>query len=123
MSEKQILIIDDDKDLLDSISFVLKNNGFSVLEAQNGEQGIKLAQENNPDFILCDMMMESIDSGATVAEKIRQSNKNVPIYLSSSISDTTAENYDTNKLGFSGVMQKPLDPSKLIEQIKKVLAM
>ena len=66
-------------------------------------------------------MMETVDAGAKVAGKIKDNLPEVPIYLLSSIGDTTNYNLDTNEIGFSGVLQKPVMPSRLIPLIKKKL--
>lgn len=71
MNKATILIIDDNLELLENTAEVLQVNGYRVIAAHNGEQGIKLAKENRPDLILCDIMMRVID-GYDVLSAIRK---------------------------------------------------
>ena len=121
MSDSKILVIDDDPDILDAVSIVLKSENYIVVTAMDGQEGVEKFKSEKPDLILCDMMMERIDAGAKVAEAIRQEDKNIPIYLLSSIGSVTDINTDINKKGFNGVVQKPVDPSNLKAEIKKAL--
>jgi CheY-like chemotaxis protein len=122
MAEKKILVIDDDPDILDTIMMILKSNGYNVITCMSGEESVEIAEREKPDMILCDMMMESIDEGTKVAQKIRKKNKKVPIYLISSIGAATSSNIDIAKLGFNGVFQKPVNPESLLSAIKKALS-
>ena len=71
MSERTILIIDDDIDLVEIIRVTLENDGFQVLDAQNGERGLAVALEKKPDLILLDVMMGKVDEGFQVAYQLR----------------------------------------------------
>jgi len=123
MSDKKlILVIDDDPDILESIKMILSAEGYEVSTALSGEDGFKAFSDNKPDLILCDMMMESIDEGTKVANKIREVDSEIPLYLLSSIGNATAAQIDTADLGFNGVFQKPVNPDSLIASVKKVLA-
>jgi len=121
MSDKKILVIDDDPDILESISAVLSSEGFNVLTAIDGKVGVEKFKSEKPDLVLCDMMMERVDAGSKVAEMIRKEDSKTPVYLLSSIGNATASNISVADLGFSGVLQKPVDPDTLISQIKKAL--
>lgn len=121
MSDKKILIIDDDPDILDSISAILSSNGYATVTAQSGKEGIEKYESEKPALVLCDMMMESVDEGNKVAHKIREKDAHVPLYLLSSIGTATATNVELDKLGFNGVFQKPIDPDTLVTAVKKAL--
>ncbi|HOE20226.1 MAG TPA: response regulator [Spirochaetota bacterium] len=120
-NKKLILVIDDDPDILDSIKAILAANGFDVVTAMSGKEGIEAVSKNKPDLILCDMMMERIDAGTKVAQELKKNNPNLPIYLLSSIGTATATNIEIDKLGFNGVFQKPVNPDNLVAIIKKAL--
>jgi len=122
-NKKVILVIDDDPDILDSIKAILSANGFDVVTAMSGKEGIDAVSSSKPDLILCDMMMERIDAGTKVAQELKKSNPSIPIYLLSSIGTATATNIEIDKLGFNGVFQKPVNPDNLVATIKKVLHM
>ncbi len=121
MPDKNILIIDDDPDILASVSAALKANGFNVCTALSGKEGISTYKSEKPDAVLCDMMMESIDEGLKVVHHIRKENKRVPIFLISSIAKESEYKYELDELGFTGIFQKPLPLDKLISAIKKSL--
>lgn len=121
MATKKILVIDDDPDILDNAKIVLEAEGFVVVTANSGSVGFEAFKQENPDMIFCDMMMESVDEGARVAGKIRETNKQIPIYLLSSIGNATSIAIDTNAMGFTGVLQKPFEPKVIIETAKKAL--
>ena len=121
MSNKKILVIDDDPDILEAVSVVLKSEKYTVITALDGKEGFDKFKKEKPDMVLCDMMMERVDAGSKVAEMIRKEDKNVPVYLLSSIGRATDVNVDISKQGFSGVFQKPVDPASLIAQVKKAL--
>ncbi len=118
---KLIFVIDDDPDILDSITAILTAEGFAVETATSGEEGIARLSKIKPSLILCDMMMERIDAGSRVAEEIKKYGTSVPVYLLSSIGAATASNIEIDKLGFDGVFQKPVAPTHLVSTIKKVL--
>ena len=122
-NKKMVLIIDDDPDILDSIKVILESGGFTAITAINGKEGIETALEKKPDLILCDMMMEQMDSGSKVVEELKKRNVNFPIFLLSSIGDATASNIEIDKLGFSGLFQKPVNPEQLITTLKKTLGL
>ncbi len=122
-AQKLVYIIDDDPDILDSITAILSAEGFGVATAMSGEEGLEKLADIKPDLILCDMMMERIDAGTKVAQEIRKTNKTVPVFLLSSIGSATATNIEVDKLGFDGVFQKPVAPAALISTIKKALKM
>ena len=121
MPDKNILIIDDDPDILTTVSMVLKANGFDVCTALSGKEGVSKYKSERPDAVLCDMMMENIDEGLKVVHQIRQDNKRVPIFLISSIAKESESKYELDELGFNGVFQKPLPLDKLISAVKKSL--
>jgi len=121
--KKKILVIDDDVDITDSIKAVLSASGFDAYTASNGKDGIAAIDTIKPDLVLCDMMMEQVDAGSRVAHEIRKKDKKLPIYLLSSIGAATAQNVELDKLGFSGVFQKPVSPDQMLKTIKKALHM
>lgn len=121
MTNKKILVIDDDPDILDAVSVVLKSEKYNVVTAVDGKDGLAKFKSEKPDMVLCDMMMEKVDAGARVAEMIRKEDKNVPIYLLSSVGRAADLNIDINKQGFNGIMQKPVDPKNLLAEVKKAI--
>lgn len=121
--QKLILMIDDDKDILEAIKIMLETEGFAVDTALNSKVGLEKVTKTCPDLILVDMMMETVDAGAKITEEIKNSGCNAPILMISSISDATSYNLDITAIGFSGLIQKPIMPAVLIPLIKQKLGM
>jgi len=82
MSHEKILLIEDEKDILDLIAFNLEFYGYDVLKASNGEDGLKTAQKYIPDLILLDLMLPGID-GFDVCRTLKQDKKTrkIPVIM------------------------------------------
>ena len=78
-TRQTVLIVDDDPDILDSVSFALEQAGYSVLTANNGEDGLRLAKQHQPSLAILDMMMPK-RSGFLVIEALREEYSE-PIHL------------------------------------------
>ena len=121
MAKKTILVVDDEKDLLDLIEYNLKKEGFQVLKAENGEQGIEVAKANKPDLVLLDIMMPKMD-GLEAVEIMRKDEdlKRIPIIFLTARSDEKTEVEGLNK-GGDDYITKPISTTKLISRIKAVM--
>ncbi|MEX0724557.1 MAG: response regulator transcription factor [Gracilimonas sp.] len=121
MANKKILVVDDETDLLDLIEYNLKKEGFDVLKAENGEEGIKIAKEHKPDLVLMDIMMPKMD-GMEAVEKMRADDelKSIPIIFLTARSDEKTEVEGLNK-GGDDYITKPISTTKLISRIKAVM--
>ncbi|MFA6525719.1 MAG: response regulator [Patescibacteria group bacterium] len=88
MTKKKILVIEDEEPLLNALSAKLQTEGFEVLEAENGEDGLKLALKKHPDLILLDIILPKMD-GITVLENLRENawGKTVQVIILSNLSD------------------------------------
>lgn len=121
MSKQTILVVDDERDLLDLIEYNLKKEGFKVLKAENGEEGISKAKEHRPDLILLDIMMPKMD-GLEAVEIMRKDDdlKKTPIILLTARSDEKTEIDGLNK-GGDDYITKPISTTKLVSRIKAAL--
>lgn len=122
MADKQtILVVDDEQDLLDLIEYNLKKEGFKVLKAEDGKEGIKVARKQNPDLVLLDIMMPKMD-GLEVVEVMRNDEalKRIPIIFLTARGDEKTEVEGLNK-GGDDYITKPISTTKLISRIKAVL--
>lgn len=122
MADKQtILVVDDEQDLLDLIEYNLKKEGFEVLKAEDGEEGIEVAREHSPDLVLLDIMMPIMD-GLEVVEVMRNDEelKRIPIIFLTARGDEKTEVEGLNK-GGDDYITKPISTTKLISRIKAVL--
>lgn len=116
-----VLVIEDEQLLRESILYILKNRGFNASGAEDGHRGLLLAKELTPDLILCDVRMPEMD-GYEVLKALRQDalTKSIPfIFL-------TAETIQNVKrqgqmLGADGYLSKPFTTLQLLELINKVI--
>ena len=121
MSKQTILVVDDERDILDLIEYNLKIEGFNVLKAQNGQEGINKAKEGRPDLILLDIMMPKMD-GLEAVEIMRGDKdlKKTPIIFLTAKSDERTEIECLNK-GGDDYITKPISTIKLVSRIKAIL--
>lgn len=87
MNKQKILIVDDDIDIINVITTILENEGYEVISANDKEEGLKLAQEINPDMAILDVMMTTHYEGFELAEALINDPafKNMPILMQTSI--------------------------------------
>jgi len=121
LSKQTILVVDDEQDLLDLIEYNLKKEGFKVLKAENGEQGIMAAREHKPNLVLLDIMMPKM-GGIEVCDQMRSDPelKHIPIIFLTARSDERTEIEGLDK-GADDFITKPISTTKLISRIKAVL--
>ena len=121
MAEK-ILIIDDDLDTLRLVGLMLQKQGYEIVAANNGEQGLQKVEEEDPDLILLDVMMPDMD-GYEVARRLRQNHQTARIPI---LMFTAKSQLDDKVTGFeAGVddyITKPTHPTELHAHVKALLA-
>jgi len=120
--KKTILLIEDDKFLRELISRKLTGEGFEVLEAVDGEAGIKKIKEEKPDLVLLDLILPGID-GFEVLAKLKEDPKisSIPVIILSNL-DQREEMEKGLKLGAIDYLIKAhFTPGEIIEKIKAVL--
>ncbi|MCG2587194.1 MAG: response regulator [Bacteroidetes bacterium] len=121
MSKQTILVVDDEQDLLDLIEYNLRQEGYNVLKAENGADGIQMAKEHMPDLVLLDIMMPQMD-GIEVCDRMREDStlSHIPIIFLTARSDEKTEIEGLNK-GADDFITKPISTTKLVSRIKAVL--
>jgi two-component system, OmpR family, alkaline phosphatase synthesis response regulator PhoP len=116
-----ILYIDDDMDALVSIRAVLEASGYVMVEAASSEEGLRAYKQSNPDFVIVDLMMEEVDSGASFAKELKALGNKAPVYMLSSVGDGLSTSTDSVALGLDGVFQKPVAAKTLLGVLKAKL--
>jgi two-component system OmpR family response regulator len=81
---KKILIVEDDQDFISILKIKFASEGFLVVTAENGEDGVTMAEKEKPDLIISDVLIPQMN-GIEMAKKIKQANKNVPIIFLTNI--------------------------------------
>lgn len=116
-----ILIIDDDNFIRNLVGTVLKKSGYTVFSAENGEKGVELAQKENPDLVLTDMLMPDKEGIQTICE-VKEINPNIKIIAMSGGSKTKNLTFldMAKKVGADEILSKPFKPNDLLSIIKKL---
>ena len=115
-AKKTILIVDDEEPIINLLEYNLEKEGYNLIEARDGETGLKLAFDKKPDLILLDLMLPRID-GLTVCKRIRNSPLNIPIIMISA----KAEEIDKIlglELGADDYITKPFSIRELVARVK-----
>lgn len=112
---KTILVVDDEKPIVDILTYNLQKEGYATLEANDGEEAIKIATEQKPDLILLDIMLPKID-GLTVCKKLRHT-LNVPILILSA-KDEEIDKILGLELGADDYITKPFSVRELMARVK-----
>lgn len=118
MKKNNVLVVDDDKEIVDAIEIYLKNEGINVIKAYDGLEAIEVLMENNVQLILMDIMMPNMD-GLRTTMKIRQE-KNIPIILISAKSEDTDKILGLN-MRADDYITKPFNTLELIARVKSQL--
>jgi len=120
---KKVLIIDDDFDLVEAMRITLEAAAYEVIDAQDGEHGLEKITTDQPDLIILDVMMASMDEGFHVAYKIRENDdiKDIPIVMLTAVGNQTGFNFDPEKdadfLPVNAFLEKPVNPKKLVDVV------
>lgn len=118
MAQKTILIVDDEPDILQLLGYNLEKEGFAVLKASNGAEGVRLALQHLPDAIVLDIMMPEMDGfEACRALRANPSTQPIPILFLTAKSGEIDEILGL-ELGADDFIQKPISPRLLVSRIK-----
>jgi len=126
-----ILVIDDDRDLVNSIDIILQTKNYQVRSAFNGKEGYDKIKKRLPDLILLDVMMATDTEGFDLAYKLREDPKyaNIPIIMITSFTQKMAEEGPDRFQHILGeawpvsfFLEKPIDPEVLLATVEKVLS-
>lgn len=121
MSKEKIVIVEDEKNIVELLKYNLEKEGYQVLYALQGDEGLDLILKEAPDFIVLDLMLPGMD-GIEVCKSVRQNSKvkNTPVLM------LTAKSEELDKilgleLGADDYMTKPFSPRELVARIKAIL--
>lgn len=114
-SKKTVLVVDDEKPIVDILVYNLRKEGYNTLEANDGEEAIKIVTDKKPDLVLLDIMLPKTD-GLTVCKRIRH-NYNIPIIMLSA-KDEEIDKILGLELGADDYITKPFSVRELIARVK-----
>ena len=114
----RILVVDDDAPSVKMISFLLREEGYTVLTASNGPAALDIVEREAPDLVILDVMMPHMD-GLEVCRRIRRTMQ-VPILILSAKGET-ADRVVGLDVGADDYLSKPFDPTELLARVRAVL--
>ena len=118
MEKQKILVVDDDKEILFSLSKLLEYDGFEVVQARDGIEALEQLDKEKPDLILLDIMMPKLD-GISALMKIRESN-HLPVIVLSAKTQDSDKVYGLT-MGADDYICKPYNPAELSARVKALL--
>jgi len=121
MAAEHILVVEDDEDILELVSYNLTKAGYRVTTAASGEAAIKAARSKPPDLVLLDLMLPGVD-GLEVCNTLRRDQRtaNIPVIMLTARSEE-ADIVAGLELGADDYITKPFSPRVLLARIKAVL--
>ncbi len=126
MPQAKILIVDDDTDFIFYTRTLLEQNGYEVVSAATGAQGMTMLARENPQLVILDVIMSSVLDGFTMCRRMAEDPvcKDIPVIMVTSIANT---DYSTlfpadETVNISAFLTKPINPAVLIEKVREVLS-
>ncbi|MFC1917120.1 response regulator transcription factor [Chloroflexota bacterium] len=124
----KILIVDDDPDILDAVSMILESQGYEVVTAHDGLEGLVTLKAENPDLMILDLMMPKMD-GFGVCKELQDPRwakyKNIPILMLTSVrEEASRRRYELEtglELDVDDYVEKPMSPDVLIDRVSKLI--
>jgi DNA-binding response OmpR family regulator len=118
---QRILLVDDDPEIVESMRTVLESRGYTILVARDGNQGLALAESEEPDLVVLDMMMPK-RSGFLVLEKLRRSRPNPMRVIMITANEGSRHKAYAEMLGVDDYIRKPFAMDRLLESVNRLLS-
>jgi DNA-binding response OmpR family regulator len=117
---RRVLIVDDDNEIVTSLKFALEAKGYQVLVARDGNQGLAMAERDDPDLVILDMMMPK-RSGFLVLEKLRRT-RPIPLrVIMITANEGSRHKAYAEMLGVDDYIRKPFAMDRLMESVSRLL--
>lgn len=127
MEEKvKILLVDDDKDFVETTKLVLKSKSYDVIVAYDGDEGLIKAKQEKPSLIILDVIMP-VKDGFSAAEQLKKDPdlKNIPVVMLTSFAEKKGETSVSVSQGLTleaeDYLDKPVSPDELLRRVEKLL--
>lgn len=119
---RRILVVDDEPSIVRPLMFVLKKNGYDVLTAPNGDEGLRMAKQEKPDLIFLDVMMPK-KNGYEVCREIKNDPELQHIYIIIlTARGVELDEEEKKKVNANEYMSKPFSPIKVVEKVNAIFA-
>ena len=120
-----ILVVDDDRDFVNITTMILESQQYQVITAANGEQGLQVMRQENPDLVILDIMMSYIMDGLDARRKMAEDDalQRIPVIMVTSPTSTRAQGEMPahDYIPDSQWLNKPIDPDVLLERVRTLL--
>jgi len=123
----KILLVDDDPDFVEMHKAVLENNGYAVVVARSGREGMDKVRTELPDLIILDLMLEKHDTGFSLSRKIKSDPlfRKIPILMVTSVAEVTGYRFSLREDGYwmktDEFLDKPVEPKLLLSKVGELL--
>ena len=128
MSEQaKIMVVDDDPDVVEQLSAVLKGDGYAVFAGGGQKEGEEMLLSLRPDVAIVDLMMEQMDSGFVLCHSIKKLYPDVPVVLLTAVTSATGLSFATPSPQAAGwvkadrVLDKPVRPEQILAEVRRLL--
>jgi phosphate regulon transcriptional regulator PhoB len=121
MKKATILVIDDEKDLIELVRYNLEKDGFDVIAATDGQSGLEVVKKHRPDLVVLDLMMPGMD-GLQICKQLRSDPRmgRIPVIMLTAKA-TEADRIVGLELGADDYITKPFSPREVVARVKAVL--
>ena len=116
--KKRILLVDDDAEIIDAMRYALESKGYQILVARDGNQGLAMAEREDPDLVILDMMMPK-RSGFLVLEKLRRTRELPVRVIMITANEGARHKAYAEMLGVDEYLRKPFAMDKLIDAVQR----
>jgi CheY-like chemotaxis protein len=123
VAQPKILVVDDDPDFVEAMRLTLEPNGYVVVSAASGDEGLASLKSEAPDLVILDVIMASVLDGLQMSQRMQESAKDVPILMVTSIANTDyAALFPTDEyIHLDGFLSKPVPPDVLLQRVQELL--
>lgn len=118
---RRVLLVDDDPEIIESMRTVLESKGYEILVARDGNQGLLMAERENPDLVVLDMMMPK-RSGFLVLERLRRSHPVPMRVIMITANEGSRHKAYAEMLGVDDYIRKPFAMDRLLESVDRLLS-
>jgi len=117
---RRVLLVDDDPEIIESMRTVLESKGYEILVARDGNQGLLMAERENPDLVVLDMMMPK-RSGFLVLERLRRSHPVPMRVIMITANEGSRHKAYAEMLGVDDYIRKPFAMDRLLDSVQRLL--
>jgi len=116
-----ILLVEDNEDNVTVYRTILEHSGYHVLEARNGEDGVRMAREEHPDLVLMDISIPVLDGWeATRILKADESTRDIPV-VALTAHALERDRVRAQEVGCDAYLTKPIEPRRVVEEVRRLL--